>query len=321
MVNTRTGQAEAAPTRHSHPMTPPRYALPVLPGRDLGFVRIGGAGLANLLLPWVRAVIAARRHGLRLIQPTWPQLYELGHATRLLDRLYAGVFRPLPGAVHGARRLALLATAPRLPEAALAAPDRIPPGAIVTFEGMSGETLVGQHRLVREALLASVRPRWLAPLPAEGMRRIGVHVRLGDFHAARSGAAVNARMPLEWYAGVLAQLRGGLGRDVPVDLYTDGSPGEVAPLLEAGARLAGGGPAICDLLALSRCAVVVASRSSFSILASYLGQAPTVWPPMANRGSLFERAGAEAVCDVGDRLPEPFLHEAERCLAAARPAP
>lgn len=302
-------------------MTPPRYALPILPGRDLGLFRIGGAGLANLLLPWIRAVIAARRHGLRLVQPTWPQLYELGHATRLLDRLYAGVFRAPLGTVHGARRLALLATAPRVPEAALAEPQLIPPGSLVTFEGMSGETLVGQHRLVRETLLDSVRPRWLAGLPPEGLGRIGVHVRLGDFQPARKGVAVNARMPLGWYVDVLAQLRARLGRGVPVDLYTDGSPGEVAPLVAAGAHLAGGGPAIRDLLALSRCAVLVASRSSFSIVASYLGQAPTVWPPMTNRGSLFERPGAEVVCDLGDRLPEAFLEEAERCLAAALPPP
>src|SRR5208337_4075978 len=47
------------------------YVYPQLHGVDLVFLRIGGVGLGNLLFPFARAVIFAKRYGFRLIAPTW----------------------------------------------------------------------------------------------------------------------------------------------------------------------------------------------------------------------------------------------------------
>ena len=47
------------------------YVYPKLSERDLGFVRLGGAGLGNILFTYARALVYARDHRCRLIWPTW----------------------------------------------------------------------------------------------------------------------------------------------------------------------------------------------------------------------------------------------------------
>src|SRR5689334_20396259 len=96
------------------------YAYPRFSTLDLGFVRVLGPGLGNLLFPWARCVVACRDRHLIPVAPTWPQI-KLGPWLRgeLDKRTYAGLFLPRVGEVSGIRKMRLLISARRVPECGL----------------------------------------------------------------------------------------------------------------------------------------------------------------------------------------------------------
>jgi len=295
-----------------------RYAYAQLPGRDLLAVRLSGAGLGNLLVPWARSLIAARRYSLTLVTPTWPQI-KIGPLLRREPdkRLYLRVFGPLPGEVHGARKLITLTRAHRVPESALATPASVPSDSVVVFGGISAHTLLGSDRLISAALWAMTRPALRTGVPAKQVGAIAVHVRLGDFRPPLRGdaPAANTRIALSWYVEKLRQLRAELGADLPAAVFSDGRDGELQPLLRLPrCRRVSHGPAISDLLAMSRYAALIASRSSFSVMSAYVGQVPTVWPPMDQLPRLHRDRDAEIESPAGERLPGAFITLAGRRL-------
>src|SRR5262245_59443548 len=102
------------------------YTYALLGGRSFGFLRAGGPGLGNCLLPWARSVVFARRHGLTPIWPAWPQINIGPLLRREADlRTYIGFFRP-NDAVHGLAKARLLSTRSRASELDPALGD--PPG-------------------------------------------------------------------------------------------------------------------------------------------------------------------------------------------------
>ena len=144
------------------------YAYPRFSKFDLGFVRLLGPGLGNLLFPWARCVIECRRrHHLIPLAPTWPQIKIGPWLRREPDkRTYAGLFAPRSGEVSGLRKTRLLISAERVPESALthmAGVTRRRP-TIVEFAGMDGlfAPLLGEHEFVLEQLRSMTKPDILA---------------------------------------------------------------------------------------------------------------------------------------------------------------
>ena len=70
------------------------------------------------------------------------------------------------------------------------------------------------------------------------------------------------------------------GRDVPAQVFSDGSDEELAGLLALPAvRRMDYGSGLGDMLGLSRSRLLIASGSTFSMWGSYLGQVPAIWHP------------------------------------------
>lgn len=268
------------------------YCYPRLSAIDLLAFRLLGPGLGNLLFPWARAVVHAHAIGGQLIVPTWPQFKPGPLLRRDADvRHYAGLFIATPGAIDGPSRWAKLCLAKRIPEqrAALARD-----GQVVEFRGMAGwfEPLRGHHAHVRATLVRTTHPSHLAGLQFDLSDAICLHVRMGDFDppsdaALRSGA-LNMRIPLHWYVSIVQGIRARYGTHLRVLVFSDGTDDELAPLLalDRCQRLQFGS-AIADLLALSRARLLVASGSTFSMWASYLGRMPTVWHPGQKKQNLY----------------------------------
>jgi hypothetical protein len=210
------------------------YAYAQLSDRDLGVLRLSGPGLGNLLVPWARCLIAARRHSLTLVTPTWPQV-KIGPLLRREPdkRLYIRVFTPGSDEGHGARKLRLLATAPRMPESALGEGESVRQGAVVVFRGLSSETLLGNDGLVAARLWSITRPAFRAQLSERQVPAIAVHVRLGDFRPRQPGdpPLANTRIGLDWYVEKLLGLRAAVGEETLAVLFSDGDDGELEPLL------------------------------------------------------------------------------------------
>jgi hypothetical protein len=112
--------------------------------------------------------------------------------------------------------------------------------------------------------------------------RFACHVRLGDFNpdgVERATTLDNARLPVEWYVAKIRQI----GERWPastIDLFSDGTEGELEPLLRWSSvrRVTFGNP-LADLLAMSRSNLLVCNGSTFSAWAAYLGNMPTIWFP------------------------------------------
>jgi hypothetical protein len=165
-------------------------------------------GLGNLPFPWARFVIASERDGLRPLAPTWPQL-KIGPIVRREPdlRMYAGLFQRRPGELGGIRKLAVLTTGRRLPEARWDATRRnagaVSARAVVEFEGLGGyfRDIADRRELLRRELQAATRQQHLGGLKFEFGRSVCVHVRLGDFTIDGGGT------PLSWFVGVVAALQ------------------------------------------------------------------------------------------------------------------
>src|SRR5205085_696868 len=83
------------------------------------------------------------------------------------------------------------------------------------------------------------------------------------------------------------ELRSAMGSTVPVWVFSDASDDEIRPLLAiTGVRRVFFGSAIADLLAMSTAKVLVASGSTFSMWAAFLGRMPVIWPPHNRRQKL-----------------------------------
>jgi hypothetical protein len=181
---------------------------------------------------------------------------------------------------------------------------------------------------VRRELLAIVRGEHKAGLQADFRRSLSVHVRLGDFilpntahdlDIGKSGQ-VCYRIPIDWYVSVVRTLRRGISGDLPVHLFSDGTDRELGPLLALpGCRRVAFGSSIADLLALSRASLLIASGSTFSMWASYLGRMPVIWYKGQLRQRLYYESPASEIEIALAEIPSgSFLEAAERGLSAER---
>ncbi len=258
------------------------YAFPALGharSREFGLFRVGGAGLSNLLFPWARCLVQSRRHGLRRISPTWFQICREQWVQHSPDkRTYHDLFQSAPDEVSGLERLRLLATSKQVSEDRLGGP--ISDGSTVTFQGMEGylAPILPYRELVSAELLQMVRRRHKRALETGFSPDVAIHVRLGDFSGGNPSDG-NARINLDWYAGILRQLTARLGR-LSAAVFSDGTDQELAPLLDMdGVTRASFGSSIADILGLSQARILITSGSTFSMWSSFLGQMPTVWFP------------------------------------------
>ncbi len=155
-------------------------------------------------------------------------------------------------------------------------------GDIVTFSGMNGyfQPIVDDHQLVASRPRAISREEHREGLRWDFSSSICMHVRLGDFSSAASAEAItagktNVRLPLEWYREVAEGIREVRGRSTRIYLFSDGSDQELAsPLDLDNCQRLSFGSALADLLALAQNECLIASGSTFSMWASYLGRMP-----------------------------------------------
>jgi hypothetical protein len=255
------------------------------------YTKLGRAGLGNSLFPWARALIASQKYDLIPLWPTWfqPRLGPLLRRERD-KRLYFQLFEKPSGYVGGLRKFALLGTARRESEGEL---DRNPSAVlceatrslVIEFVGMKGyfQRIIKDHDAVRRELIRMTRHTRIRPLTFDFGRSMSVHLRMGEFtvpsseQALRNGAE-NLRQPISWYATQIRRVRHACGAEIPAFVFSDGSEAEIAELLELpNTRRVDFGSSVGDLLALSRAQVLIASGSTFSMWASYLGRMPVIW--------------------------------------------
>ncbi|MER9661611.1 hypothetical protein [Mesorhizobium sp. M0159] len=266
------------------------WHLPVLSRWDVGVIRSPGPGLGNLLFPIARALIGQKVRGGVFVHPTLRQLKLGTFLRRERDtRTYGSVIRGRTGAEW--RDWAHAQWYPKVDEDDY----RGEIGVAVRYSGLKRyfHDLTGHSEIVSAWLEDTVRSVGVI----NDAYDIGLHIRLGDF--AQSGSAPggnNIRLPFDWYRAALAEARRLLGTATPrITLFTDGNVDFVNR--ELGIQdltIDPSGNALTAMHNLSRARVVIASRSTFSMWAVYLGGMPAIWDEKFDLQRSFpERSGLD----------------------------
>ena len=96
---------------------------------------------------------------------------------------------------------------------------------------------------------------------------------------------------------------------MPIYIFSDAENTELEEILNINnCKRVYFGSAISDMIALSRCKVLVSSASTFSMWASFLGQMPTIWFPGQMRQKLIiDKKLFEGEIDYNDPLPTSII--------------
>jgi hypothetical protein len=246
-----------------------------------GFPDLPRAGLGNMLYIWADCFIWCKDLGVEQIAPFWWKLrigpYMRGERDkRQYQRLFIN-----SKLISGIKRSILLLIANKVNVDTYRKSDNYNtkfPITIVCFSDMSHfDKLIGRHEEVLNELYRITRPEyWPIGLPQSF---IGIHIRMGDFPIKSDlEKQHNFRIPLQWYLGVISELRSALGANFPVIVFSDGTDEEIKEVLELeNVNRSPFSQSITDLLAIAKSTVIITSRSSYSLFGAYLGHVPSIW--------------------------------------------
>lgn len=284
----------------------------------LGF-RIGGAGLGNILFPWARGVVFARKNNCKKINSTW-STFKLGTYLRKEKdkRTYHNIFSE--NNIGGFLKGFYLLVGKNINEVDLKNKKLISEirPQIVNFSGMKNQMvdIIDDYAIVREELYKIVRTKHLRLADKNKPKAIAIHIRLGDFYQPKSEKEIrqgktNCRLPLKWYITVINKIREVQGENLHVSVFSDGTNQQLKEVLELpNVSRVENGTAISDMLSLSYAKILVASNSTYSLWASYLGRTHTIWFPGTHRVYLFGKSENifEGELDYDEELPSLFVN-------------
>ncbi len=289
-----------------------KYVYPRLSEQDLFAFRLGGAGLGNILFTYARAVVYARKNNCELIWPTWPSL-KLGPILRREKdkRFYIGLFRNNSHYIGGIKKAGLLLTKKKVPENTPV--GSVPDDSIVVFEGMDDCFLpiINDSKSVFDDIVENLSPNSKKALAFQASKAICVHIRLGDFAKATIEEVLSGKhccaIPLEWYVNMINAVRRITGEDTKVYVFSDGTDSELTEVLSLpNVERAYFGNAIADILALSKAGVFIASGSSFSMWARYLGRMTTVMFPNQEKQKILTDDEVNKEITAIEDIPEEY---------------
>ena len=254
----------------------------------IGF-RLGGAGLGNLLFIWARSIVTAEKYECELIWPTWPSL-KIGPWIRHEKdkRLYNDLFKNNLKMISGIPKYRILLQSNKMYCKDFNEVDwiNIKKKDVIVYSGfqMNFEGLLEHRDRVVNIITKSLADKGQKAMKYDASREINVHVRLGDFSPVNQRALAegqnNTRIRIEWYVAVVNKIRQAAGWTVPVNIFSDGTDKELQELLSlANVRRKTFGNSIGDIIGLSRAPVMVASGSSFSLWARYIGSCNSISYP------------------------------------------
>lgn len=296
-----------------------QYVYPFFGRIDCGLFRLFGPGLGNCLFSWARAMVFARRNNLSIIDPTWPNISIGAMVRNQADKRYYGnLFKPLEHSITGIKKWLLLFLSKKVwsdSAGQLLGPGDCRHSVVYFFKGMDNyfADIIRDHAFVKQMLIDSACTVPSVVLGASRQPFIAVHVRLGDFAKTKSSdfiksGASNLRVPLVWYSNCINAVRKHYYAEMPVMIFSDGTDSELKPLLELPSTVrVNRNSALTDLFLLSRATILIASGSSYSMWASFLGRMPVIWHPGQLKQRLYyENAGYEIEFDGQGDLPDSF---------------
>lgn len=256
------------------------YVYPKFNHYDLMAFRLGGPGLANLLFPWARSIVGAKKYDAKIINPTWPSI-KLGPLIRCENdiRNYIGLFNEHKNSINGVNKISVLLRTIHHTEEEIQLSSRYLDDTkdhTIIYQGLKNyfEDIKYEHAYVKEQLYSITKDRHKLALSFDFSNSATIHVRLGDFKIS------NQQTDINWFKSVITMLRREFSEDLHIYLISDGNDNELSELtnIKNVSRLSFGS-SISDLLALSKSNILVTSKSStFGIWGAYLGRMKWIAP-------------------------------------------
>lgn len=296
------------------------YIYPKFSKNEFLGIRLGGAGLGNLLFTWSRVIAASEKHNAKLIWPTWPSVKVGPWLRHEKDkRCYIGLFKNKTGMCGGFRKYAKLCFGKKIHTKNLDAIDwdKLGGNDIVVYDDFKLAPGVFQMDFngtreyrdkITETIYANLGKKGKKALDFDASRAIGIHVRLGDFDrttAALDTGKNNMRIQISWYVAMVNKLREAAGWNVPVYVFSDGTDDELAELTALPeVRRMTFGNSIGDIVGLSRFPVMISSGSSFSLWARFLGNCSSISYPNQIKDRVHTGEGFEIELGANDDLSD-----------------
>ena len=296
------------------------YIYPKFSKNEFIGIRLGGAGLGNLLFTWSRVIAASEKYDLKLIWPTWPSI-KIGTWIRHErdKRSYIGLFSNKTGMCGGIEKYIRLCFGRKIHTRNLNEIDwnslrkndiviyddfKLAPGEFqMNFEG----TREYRER-ISDVIFNSLDKKDKKALAFNASNAISVHVRLGDFSETTEeldNGKNNMRIQINWYVSVVKKLREAAGWIVPVYVFSDGTDEELSELtaLPEVKRITFGN-SIGDIVGLSRFPIMISSGSSFSLWARFLGNCSSISYPNQIKDRVHTGDGFEIELGLDEEFTE-----------------
>lgn len=247
------------------------FVYPQLPSvYDFGIIRFRGSGLANCLFIVSRAYLIAKKNNWEIINPTWGNFSFGPYIRHEKDkRHYFGLFKSI--GISGIHKLTLLASLKKTDYNELNADSK----GIVKVAGLGNyfEDLLTEHLNVKTLILGMLEDKISNFIQNISLNNtIGIHIRLGDFSS-------EMRTEINWYVKITKHIFEKYNDNYKFYIFSDGTDNELSQLLSLPlVERAFYGNAISDIIALSKCRLIIGSDSTFSGWSAFLGQNPIIFP-------------------------------------------
>lgn len=220
---------------------------------DLGFIRIGGNGLANCLFVYARAISEAKRTGAKIISPTWERFSPSTYLRKEKDKRHYIKLFDTKEEVTGFKKCRLMHSKKT---------------KVITGLGNYFVDIIDDAEYVSQYIINHIQPTIIENVNKFNFENcIAVHVRLGDYPE-------KLRTPMSWYKKEIEE-RLKENPNYKFLIFSDGSEKELEELLLIpNTTRAFFGNAIADIYAISKCTFLIGSDSTFSGWGAFLGQIP-----------------------------------------------
>ena len=277
-----------------------KYIYADIGGLDLYFFRLGGPGLCNLLFPWSRMIIEAKKRNLTIIPTTWASLKIGPYLRSERDKRSYHDFFISESNISLFKKILLLS----FHRSKIL---RINNNKI-TFSDLCSHNILISHEISK-----LVKQRHLNSIKNFSGKGVVVHIRMGDFKNEDNETSLrkgvwNKRIPLLWYKSIINKLTF-INNKIKIYVFSDADDHDLQEILDIkNVQRSYFGSAISDLLALSKGKILVASASTFSMWASFLGQNHTIWFPGQMRSQMIENKNIfEGEVDYNDALSQKII--------------
>jgi len=243
---------------------------PCLGNGDLGFIKLYGPGLANMMLVAARAYCLHKKYDIPMIAPTWKKLSVGPYLRHEKDkRNYFGLFQTY--GISGIRKLWYMHHVTH-EEGNLNEFLQTQNDAVLRVAGL-GHYFQDLDQELTHDFFWKIADRRIRDrvMNIDYSNTVAMHVRLGDYSAEQRTAMV-------WYERMVRTIYE-VNSEVRILLFSDGTNEELSPLLTLpNVKRASGGNALEDILSISCCRLVIASHSTFSAMGAYIGNKPVIFP-------------------------------------------